>query len=79
MHDREALFSQEFDRRVRHLGLKVLKTPVRRPQAKALCERLLGTLRGECVGLLMPRTESHLRRLLHTGCAITTQAARIWR
>jgi transposase InsO family protein len=44
IHDRDAIFSQELDRCIRHLGLKVLKTPVRSPQANALCERLLGTL-----------------------------------
>jgi putative transposase len=49
---------------MRHLGLRVLKTPVRRPQANALCERLLSTLRRECLDFIIPLTESHLRRLL---------------
>jgi putative transposase len=65
IHDRDAIFSQELDRRVRHLGLKVLKTPPQSPQANALCERLLGTLRRECLDFLIPLTEHHLRRILH--------------
>jgi putative transposase len=65
IHDRDTIFSQDLDQRVRHLGLRVLKTPVRRPQANALCERLLGTLRRECLDFLIPLTEHHLRRLLH--------------
>jgi putative transposase len=65
MHDRDAIFSQEFDQRICHLGLKVLKTLVRSPQANALCKRLLGTLRRECLDFLMPLTEHHLRRLLN--------------
>jgi transposase InsO family protein len=65
IHDRDTIFSQELDQCIRHLGLKVLKTPVRSPQANALCERLLGTLRRECLDFLMPLTEHHLRRLLH--------------
>jgi transposase InsO family protein len=65
IHDRDAIFSRELDQRVHHLGLRVLKTPVRRPQANALCERLLGTLRRECLDCLIPLTESHLRSLLH--------------
>jgi putative transposase len=65
IHDRDAIFSQELDERVRHLGLRILKTPVRSPQANALCERLLGTLRRECLDCLIPLTEHHLRRLLH--------------
>src|SRR5215211_4235564 len=45
IHDRDSIFSAQLDQRMRHLGLTVLKTPVRTPQANALCERLLGTLR----------------------------------
>jgi transposase InsO family protein len=65
IHDRDAIFSQELDQRIRHLGLRILKTPVRSPQANALCERLLGTLRRECLDFLIPLTEHHLRHLLH--------------
>jgi putative transposase len=65
IHDRDAIFSRELDQRVRHLGLRVLKTPVRSPQANALCERLLGMLRRECLDFLIPLAENHLRCLLH--------------
>jgi putative transposase len=65
LHDRDRIFSKALDERVRHLGLKILKTPPRRPQANMLCERLLGTLRRECLDLLIPLTENHLRRILH--------------
>jgi putative transposase len=65
IHDRDAIFSQKFDQRVRHLGLRVLKTPVRSPQANALCERLLGTLRRECLDFLIPLTANHLHRILY--------------
>jgi putative transposase len=65
IYDRDAIFSRELDQRVRHLGLRVLKTPVRSPQANAFCERLLGTLRRECLDFLIPLTEYHLRSLLH--------------
>ncbi len=66
IHDRDSIFSQQLDEGIRHLGLRVLRTPVRTPQANALCERLIGTLRRECLDLLLPLTASHLRRLLHT-------------
>jgi putative transposase len=69
IHDRDTIFSQEHDQRVRHLGLRVLKTPTRSPQANALCERLLGTLRRECLDFLIPLTEHHLRYLLHEWAA----------
>jgi putative transposase len=63
IHDRETTFSRDLDQGVRHLGLTVLKTPPQCPQAKALCERLLGTLRRECLDFMIPLTEHHLRRL----------------
>ena len=49
IHDRDRIFSQPLDQHIRNLGLRVLQTPPRSPQANALCERLLGTLRRECL------------------------------
>jgi putative transposase len=65
IHDRDSIFSPQLDQQVRHLGLRVLKTPPQSPQANAICERLIGTLRREWLDFLMPLTESHLRCLLH--------------
>src|SRR5215510_942273 len=65
LHDRDGIFSQQLDQSSHHLGLRVLKTPPQTPQANALCERLLGTLRRECLDLVIPLTEHHLRHLLH--------------
>jgi putative transposase len=65
LHDRDSIFSQQLDQSIRNLRLRVLKTPPQTPQANALCERLLGTLRRECLDFVIPLTEDHLRRLLH--------------
>jgi transposase InsO family protein len=78
IHDRDSIFSQQLDQGIRHLGLKVLKTPPQSPQANALCERLLGTLRQECMDFVIPLTENHLRRLLSAWCSIITTAVRTW-
>src|SRR6266511_2328692 len=64
LHDRASIVAQALDQRIRHLRLKILKTPPRSPQAKALCERLLGTLRRECFDCLIPLTANHRRRIL---------------
>jgi transposase InsO family protein len=56
IHDRDSIFSSQLDESIRHLGLTVLKTPPHSPRANALCERLLGTLRRECVDFLIPLT-----------------------
>jgi hypothetical protein len=45
-----------------------IKTPVRAPQANAFCERLIGTVRRECLDYL-PIDERHLRRLLREWVA----------
>jgi putative transposase len=64
IHDRDSNFSQQLDQGIRHLRLRVLKTPVRTPQANALCERLIGTLRRECLDFVIPLTEHHRRRII---------------
>src|SRR5208282_4150252 len=64
LHDRDAIFSPGFDTSVARLGLEVIKTPVRSPKANSLCERLIGTLRRECLDWIIALTEEHLRRTL---------------
>jgi putative transposase len=65
IHDRDSIFSPQLDQQVRHLGLRILKTPPQSPQANAICERLIGTLRRECLDFLIPLTAPHLRCLLY--------------
>lgn len=64
IHDRDAIFSKDMDQSVCHMGLHVLKTPVRTPVANAICERILGTLRRECLDFVMPLNERHLYGIL---------------
>ena len=49
IHDRDSIFSEDVDSAVRDFNVRVLKTPVRAPQANAFCERLIGTIRRECL------------------------------
>jgi putative transposase len=64
IHDRDAIFSSDLDAGLRSFGVRVLKTPVRCPKANAFCERLVGTIRRECLDLLIPLSEAHLKRIL---------------
>jgi transposase InsO family protein len=64
IHDRDAIFSRDLDRVVRGLGLRVLRSPVQAPKANAFCERLIGTMRRECLDWLIPFGARHLRALL---------------
>ncbi len=64
IHDRDTIFSAEFNASLGRLGLQVITTPVRSPRANSLCERLVGTLRRECLDWIIPLSEGHLRRTL---------------
>jgi putative transposase len=64
IHDRDSIYTEGVDRTIGTLGLTVLKMPVLVPQANAYCERLIGTIRRECLDWVIPVTEQHLRRLL---------------
>jgi putative transposase len=65
VHDRDSIFSAELDQElVEGFGLRVLKTPPPSPQANAFCERLVGTIRRECLDFMIPLNARHLRRQL---------------
>jgi len=64
VHDRDAAFSPAVDDALRSMHLRVLKTPVRVPEANAFCERLIGTARRECLDHCIPLNERHLRTIL---------------
>jgi transposase InsO family protein len=74
IHDRDSIFSATLDHQVQALGLRVLRTPVRAPKANAYCERLVGTIRRECLDFLIPLNERHLRNLLREWVAHYNQA-----
>ena len=61
IHDRDAIFSKDLDSALNAFGVRVLKTPVRVPKANAFCERVIGTIRRECLDFLIPPNEQHLR------------------
>ena len=64
IHDRDTIYAEGVDRTLEAMGLAVLKTPARVPQAKTFCERLIGTIRRECLDVVIPMTERHLRAIL---------------
>jgi transposase InsO family protein len=64
LHDRDSIFAKHLDESIRRLGVTVLKSPPRSPMANAICERVIGTMRRECLDWLIPLSESHLRRIL---------------
>jgi putative transposase len=64
LHDRHKTFSVGLDEEVASWGIEVLKSPAHAPTANAFCERLIGTIRRECLDYVIPLSESHLKRTL---------------
>jgi transposase InsO family protein len=64
IRDRDSIFSMEVDDQLKAFGLRVLRTPARAPQANAYCERLVGTVRRECLDFMIPLGEKHLSKIL---------------
>ena len=64
IHDRDRIFAKGLDDSIKALGIEVLRSPVASPKANAICERLIGTIRRECLDWMIPVSEGHLRMML---------------
>ena len=64
LRDRDAVYGRDFRQRARRMGIDAIATPVRSPRANAIVERLIGTLRRECLDHLIILHEQHLRSVL---------------
>ena len=64
LRDRDAKFPPAFDAVFTSEGLRVVRTPVRAPQANAIAERWVGTVRRECLDRLLILGRSHLAAVL---------------
>jgi len=64
IRDNDRKFGPNFARVATTSGIKVLRTPYRTPQANAICERYLGSVRRECLDHFLIFHEKQLSRLL---------------
>ena len=64
LRDRDRAYGPEFAKRARALGTQTLLTPIRAPRVNAVAERVIGTLRRECLDHLIVLNEQHLRAIL---------------
>ena len=64
IRDRDSKFTTAFDGVFAGNGTRVIRTPVRSPQANSFAERFAGTLRRECLDHLLILGEQHLRNIL---------------
>ena len=64
LRDRDAVYGGAFRRWAQGLGIETALTPVRAPRANAIAERVIGSIRRECLDHLIPLDEAHLRTIL---------------
>src|SRR5215471_11604746 len=59
-----APLAKSLDQSIAALGLAILKSPPHSPMANAVCERVIGTIRRECLDWMIPLSARHLRAIL---------------
>jgi transposase InsO family protein len=64
MRDRDKIYGVDFVRRVRAMGIEQVLTAPRSPWQSPYCERVIGTLRRDCLDHVIVLGEQHLRRIL---------------
>ena len=64
LRDRDAVYGRDFRQRARRMGIDCIATPVRSPRANAVAERVIGTIRRECLDHLIVLNEQHLASVL---------------
>lgn len=64
IRDRDCCYGGSFNGRAARLGVQAILTPVQAPRANAIAERVVGSLRRECLDHMIVLGERHVRRLL---------------
>ncbi|MBN2472374.1 MAG: transposase [Anaerolineae bacterium] len=64
IRDNDGKYGQCFNRVAKDRAIRVLRTPVRAPEANAICERFIGSVRRECLDHMLIINDRHLYRLI---------------
>jgi putative transposase len=64
LRDRDAVYGRGFASQAQALGIETLLTPFRAPRANAIAERVIRTLRQECLDHVLVFNEQHLQSVL---------------
>lgn len=67
IYDRDACYGGIFVRRVRSLGIRDRPTSPRSPWQNGYVERLIGSIRRECLDHIVVTGEQHLHHILHSN------------
>jgi putative transposase len=64
IRDRDTKFTASFDEAFTAEGTRIVKSPLRAPRANAICERVIGTIRRECLDRMLILGRRHLEAVL---------------
>ena len=64
LHDRDSKFGGVFDEVFRSEGMRIIRTPIRAPNANAYAERWVGTFRRECLDRILIVNRRQLEQVL---------------
>ncbi|MDA8284895.1 MAG: integrase core domain-containing protein [Actinomycetota bacterium] len=64
IRDRDSKFTASFDAVLAADGTRTIKTPIQAPRANAICERVIGTIRRECLDRMLILGRRHLQAVL---------------
>lgn len=64
LHDRDRIYGKEFTRQLAALGIQEVRTAYRCPWQNGYVERLIGSIRRECLDHVLVGNERQLRRVL---------------
>jgi transposase InsO family protein len=77
IRDRDRIYSSVVTRRLRSMGIRDRPTAPASPWQNGFAERLIGSIRRECVDHIIVLGEMHLRRVLNPTPTITIASERI--
>jgi hypothetical protein len=64
LRDHDAKFGRDFDAVAKGAGTRIVRTPVLAPKANCYVERLIGSIRRECIDHILVHDEAHLQKVL---------------
>jgi len=64
LRDRDRIYGEEFKERIQLIGIKEILTAPHSPWQNPFCERLIGSIRRDCLNHVVILGESHLRKIL---------------